>query len=82
MQQFFRLHGEDGPVGGACDRLGKVLFCLLQLHDLFLDGVLCDELVHLHRVLLADALRTEGFTEDEVEGIYFRNAMRFFEENL
>ena len=32
--------------------------------------------------LLADALRKEGFTEDEVEGIYFRNAMRFFEENL
>ena len=26
--------------------------------------------------------RKEGFTEDEVEGIYFRNAMRFFEENL
>ena len=24
----------------------------------------------------------EGFTEDEVEGIYYRNAMRFFEENL
>lgn len=32
--------------------------------------------------LLADALRKEGFTEDEVEGVYFRNAMRFFEENL
>ena len=32
--------------------------------------------------LLADALRKEGFTEDEVEGIYYRNAMRFFEENL
>ena len=32
--------------------------------------------------LLADALRREGFTEDEVEGIYFRNAMRFFEDNL
>lgn len=27
--------------------------------------------------LLADALRKEGFTEDEVEGIYYRNAMRF-----
>ena len=26
--------------------------------------------------------RKEGFTEDEVEGIYYRNAMRFFEENL
>ena len=32
--------------------------------------------------LLADALRKEGFTEDEVEGVYSRNAMRFFEENL
>jgi len=32
--------------------------------------------------LLADALRKEGFAEDEVEGIYYRNAMRFFEENL
>ena len=32
--------------------------------------------------LLADALRRAGFTEDEVEGIYYRNAMRFFEENL
>ena len=32
--------------------------------------------------LLADALRKEGFTEDEVEGIYYRNAMRFFEKNL
>ena len=32
--------------------------------------------------LLADALRREGFTEDEVEGIYWRNAYRFFEHNL
>lgn len=32
--------------------------------------------------MLAEALRREGFTEDEVEQIYFRNAMRFFEENL
>ena len=32
--------------------------------------------------LLADALRKEGFTEDEVEAIFFRNAQRFFEENL
>ena len=27
--------------------------------------------------LLADALRKEGFTEDEVEAIFFRNAQRF-----
>ena len=32
--------------------------------------------------LLADALRKEGFTEDEVEDIFYRNARRFFEENL
>ena len=32
--------------------------------------------------LLADALRKEGFTEDEVEAIFFRNAQRFFENNL
>ena len=32
--------------------------------------------------MLADALRKEGFTEDEVEGVYYRNAMRFFEDNL
>ena len=32
--------------------------------------------------LLADALRKEGFTEDEVEGIFWRNARRFFEDNL
>ena len=32
--------------------------------------------------LLAEALRKEGFTEDEVEQIFFRNAQRFFEENL
>ena len=32
--------------------------------------------------LLADALRKEGFTEDEVEAIFYRNARRFFEENL
>ena len=32
--------------------------------------------------LLADALRREGFTEDEAEGIYWRNAYRFFEHNL
>lgn len=32
--------------------------------------------------LLADALRREGFTEDEVEAIFYRNARRFFEENL
>lgn len=32
--------------------------------------------------LLADALRREGFTEDEVEAIYWRNAYRFFKNNL
>ena len=32
--------------------------------------------------LLAEALRKEGFTEDEVERIFYRNAQRFFEENL
>ena len=32
--------------------------------------------------LLADALRREGFTEDEVESIFYRNARRFFEESL
>ena len=32
--------------------------------------------------MLADALRKEGFTEDEVEKIFFRNALRFFEENM
>ncbi len=32
--------------------------------------------------LLADALCREGFTEDEVERIFWRNAQRFFEENL
>lgn len=32
--------------------------------------------------LLADALRKEGFTEDEVERIFYRNAMTFFENNL
>ena len=32
--------------------------------------------------LLVEALRREGFTEDEVECIFWRNARRFFEENL
>ena len=32
--------------------------------------------------LLAEALRREGFTEDEVEAVFYRNARRFFEENL
>ena len=32
--------------------------------------------------LLADALQKEGFTEDEVEAIFYRNARRFFEDNL
>ena len=32
--------------------------------------------------LLAEALRREGFTEDEVETIYWRNAYRFFKNNL
>ncbi len=32
--------------------------------------------------MLAQALRVEGFTEDEVEDIFYRNAMRFFVENL
>ena len=32
--------------------------------------------------LLADALRAEGFSEDQVEGIFWSNARRFFEENL
>ncbi len=40
-----------------------------------LDG--CDKLP-----LLADALRKAGFTEDEAEGVFWRNARRFFEENL
>ena len=32
--------------------------------------------------LLADALRRAGFTEDEVERIFWRNARDFFEHNL
>ncbi len=32
--------------------------------------------------LLADALRKEGFTEDEAEQVFWRNAARFFERNL
>lgn len=32
--------------------------------------------------LLADALRREGFSEDEAERIFSRNAVRFFTENL
>ena len=32
--------------------------------------------------LLAEALRREGFTEDEVERVFYRNAQRFFEDNL
>ena len=39
----------------------------------------------LGKALFAQGIRQqrqEGFTEDEVEGIYYRNAMRFFEENL
>ena len=32
--------------------------------------------------LLADALRRTGFTEDEVERIFWRNARDFFEHNL
>jgi len=32
--------------------------------------------------LLAEALRREGFTADEVEAIYWRNAYRFFKNNL
>ena len=32
--------------------------------------------------LLAEALRREGFTEDEVERIFWRNARDFFEHNL
>lgn len=37
----------------------------------------CDKML-----LLVEALRKEGFTEDEVEKIFYRNAVRFFEENL
>ena len=32
--------------------------------------------------LLAAALQAEGFTEDEVEAVFYRNAMRFFKSNL
>ena len=32
--------------------------------------------------LLADALRREGFTEDEAEAIFWGNAKRFFTANL
>ncbi len=36
------------------------LLRLLQLHDLFFNGVLCNELIHLHRVLLTDAVGAVG----------------------
>lgn len=32
--------------------------------------------------LLAHALRAEGFTEDEAEAIFYKNALRFFRANL
>ncbi|MFI3170348.1 MAG: dipeptidase [Faecalibacterium sp.] len=32
--------------------------------------------------MLERALRTEGFTETEMEAVFYRNAMRFFVENL
>ncbi len=42
-----------------------------------------DEMKHCGDMpLLAAALRVEGFSEDEVEAIFYRNAMRFFTENL
>ena len=44
LQQFLWFHGQDRSVCRAGDRLGKVLLCLLQLHDLFFNGVLRNEL--------------------------------------
>ena len=60
LQQFLWFHGQDRSVCRAGDRLGKVLLCLLQLHDLFFNGVLRNELVHLHRIALADAVGAVG----------------------
>ena len=56
LQQLLRLHGQDRAVGRAGDGVCQRLLGLLQLHDLFFNGVLCNELIHLHRVLLTDAV--------------------------
>ena len=60
LQQLIRPHREDGTIGGAGHGVGQRLLGLLQFHDFFFNGILCNELIHLHRVLLADAVGAVG----------------------
>ena len=54
IQQIFLGHGEDSAVGFAGDGVHQGGFFVLKLHDLLLDGVLSNELVHLNMGLLPD----------------------------
>ena len=55
LQQLFGVHGQDRAVCPTGNGVGQRLLGLLQLHDLFLNGVLRDQPVHLYRVALTDA---------------------------
>ena len=62
-----------------------VLALLRQREGEYLSGEELSRQLGLSRTAVwkaVDALRKEGFTEDEVERIFYRNAQRFFEENL
>ena len=55
LQQLFGFMDKSRrlPAGNG---VGQRLLGLLQLHDLFLNGVLRDQPIHLHRVALTDAV--------------------------
>ena len=55
-KQVFFGHVQDAAIFGAGDGVHEGCFFLLQFQDSLLNGVLGDELVHLHMGLLADAV--------------------------
>ena len=60
LQQLFGVHRQNRAVRPAGNGVGQRLLGLLQFHDLFLNGVLRDQPVHLHRVALTDTVGAVG----------------------
>ena len=57
---LIHIYGQNRAVCPAGNGVGQRLLGLLQFHDLFLNGVLRDQPVHLHRVALTDAVGAVG----------------------
>ena len=60
LQQLFGVHRQNRAVCPTGNGVGQRLLGLLQFHDLFLNGVLRDQPVHLYRVALTDAVGAVG----------------------